>query len=83
MNKISFEYTTKKGLVTETFDFSNNKQTIKSTVKTTHYPHDNAQILSYYITELLRELTKRNISYVQFTTTRQGSGLKLNTISVG
>ena len=67
MKSITFFYNTKKGAIVETFNFSNNVQIIKSTVKTTNYQHDGAHVLAFYITELLRELRKRGIEYTQKT----------------
>ena len=66
-NVIAFYYTTKKGEIVETFNFSNNEQVITSPVKTTNYQHDGAHVLAFYMTELLRELRKRDIEYVQKT----------------
>ena len=69
---IVFFYETAKGDIRETFDFSTNEQTISKTDSdgfTTWkvYNHDHAQLLAFYITELIKELNKRDIPFVQKT----------------
>jgi peroxiredoxin len=71
---IVFFYETAKGKIEETFDFNTNVQTIKRTsaeifgyVKETTYNHEHAQLLAFYITELIKELNKRDIPFVQKT----------------
>ena len=70
MNTFKFIYESgskEKGTIIETFNFSTNVQTIKSNIVTKTYKHDNNFELSFYVTELLRELRKRNIAYSQST----------------
>lgn len=54
-----------KGKVVEIFDFETNTQTIVTEVKRSTYNHPSNFILAFYITELLRELRKRDIHYTQ------------------
>tara|TARA_S200002703_G_scaffold129298_1_gene116310 strand:+ start:538 stop:792 length:255 start_codon:yes stop_codon:yes gene_type:complete len=70
--KIVFQYTSPtKGRIIEEFNFRDFTQTIRIISTKGHdyekkiYEHHDAITTAYYITELLRELAKRDIAYVQ------------------
>ena len=63
---IKFSYTSPtKGDIVELFNFSDNTQTIITSQKTISYDHHDPVTVAFYITELLRELGRREVEYNQ------------------